>query len=109
MARMCHEGWAAARLVEGFWTFEPCRPDQYVCRVCYLSGKSGAEVEALRRALAAQGIEFVSRYSFWAVFCALALAVSKVSAWFCLPGALVGLRWGFPIPPDAQTEGGQER
>ena len=91
MARMCHEGWAAARLVEGFWTFEPCRPDQYVCRVCYLSGKSGAEVEALRRALAAQGIEFVSRYSFWAVFCALALAVSKVSAWFCLPGALVGL------------------
>ena len=91
MARMCHEGWATARLVEGFWTFEPCRPDQYVCRVCYLRGKSGAEVEALRRALAAQGIEFVSRYSFWAVFCALALAVSKVSAWFCLPGALVGL------------------
>ena len=42
-------------------------------------------------ARAAQGIEFVSRYSFWAVFCALALAVSKVSAWFCLPGALVGL------------------
>ena len=80
MARMCHEGWAAARRVEGFWTFEPCRPDQYVCRVCYLRGKSGAEVEALRRARAAQGIEFVSRYSFWALFCALAYWLMSMNA-----------------------------
>ncbi len=127
MARMCHEGWAATRLVEGVWTFEPCRPDQYVYRVCYLRGKSGAEVEELKRALAAKGIEFVSRYSFWAIFrsahdfqlyapdeelalCArirrpmiaggalsglafgaLALAAGRISAWFYLPGALVGL------------------
>ena len=27
MARMCHRGWAATRLVEGVWSFEPCRPD----------------------------------------------------------------------------------
>lgn len=68
MARMCHQGWAATRLVEGFWTFEPCRPDQYVYRVCYLRGKSNAQVQALRRELAARGIDFVSRYSFWAIF-----------------------------------------
>lgn len=68
MAKMCHEGWAATSLVEGVWTFEPCKPDQYVYRVCYLRGKSAAEVEALKNKLAAQGIEFVSRYSFWAIF-----------------------------------------
>jgi len=68
MAKMCHEGWAARRLVEGFWTFEPCRPDEYVYRMDYLRGKSPAEVEALKQKLAAQGVEFVSRYSFWAIF-----------------------------------------
>ena len=68
MAKMCHEGWAATSLVEGVWTFELCKPDQYVYRVCYLRGKSAAEVDELKSKLAAQGIEFVSRYSFWAIF-----------------------------------------
>lgn len=68
MAKMCHESWAAKSLVEGIWTFEPCRPDQYTFRVCYLRGKSNAEVEELKHSLAAKGIEFVSRYSFWAIF-----------------------------------------
>lgn len=68
MAKMCHEGWAATGLVEGVWTFEPCKPDRYTFRVCYLRGKSSAEVEELKRSLAAKGIEFVSRYSFWAIF-----------------------------------------
>ena len=68
MAKMCHAGWAAASLVEGVWTFEPCKPDQYTFRVCYLRGKSDAEVDALKRGLAEKGIEFVSRYSFWAIF-----------------------------------------
>ena len=68
MARMCHEGWAATRLVEGVWNFEPCRPDQYTFRVAYLCGKTDAEVEQLKRELAARGIEYVSRYAFWAIF-----------------------------------------
>ncbi len=68
MAKMCHEGWAATSLVEGVWTFEPCKPDQYTFRVCYLRGKSNAEVEELKRSLTEKGIEFVSRYSFWAIF-----------------------------------------
>lgn len=68
MAQMCHAGWAATRLVEGVWTFVPCEPDQYTFRVCYLRGKSRAEVEELKRSLAAKGIAFVSRYSFWAIF-----------------------------------------
>ena len=68
MAKMCHEGWAATSLVEGVWTFESCSPDQYTFRVCYLRGKTNAEVEELKRSLAAEGIEFVSRYSFWAIF-----------------------------------------
>lgn len=68
MAQMCHKGWAATSLVEGVWTFEPCKPDQYIFRVCYLRGKSHAQVEELKRSLGAKGIEFVSRYSFWAIF-----------------------------------------
>ena len=68
MAKMCHRGWAVVRLVEGVWTFAPCKPDQYVFRVCYLRGKGRAETQALKRALAADGITFVSRYSLWAIF-----------------------------------------
>ena len=68
MAKMCHEGWAVTSLVEGIWTFEPCKPGQYTFRVCYLRDKSNADVEKLKRSLAAKGIEFVSRYSFWAIF-----------------------------------------
>ena len=68
MAEMCRQGWAAVSLVEGVWTFEPCRPGQYTFRVCYLRGKSSAEVERLKRSLEAKGIEFVSCYSFWAIF-----------------------------------------
>ena len=68
MAEMCHKGLAAVSLVEGVWTFEPCRPDQYVYRVGYLRGMSQAEVEEQNRKLAAKGITFVSRYSFWAIY-----------------------------------------
>lgn len=68
MAEMCRRGWAATRLVEGVWTFVPCKPNQYTFRVCYLRGMSGGQVEELKRRLAAEGIEFVSRYSFWAIF-----------------------------------------
>ncbi len=68
MAKMCREGWAATSLVEGVWTFAPCKPGQYTFRVCYLRGKSGAEIEELKRSLAEKGIEFVSRYSFWTIF-----------------------------------------
>ena len=68
MQQMCSRGWAAERLVEGFWTFRECEKGQYCFRVCYLRGKSKAEVEALKREYAARGIQFVSRYSFWAIF-----------------------------------------
>ena len=68
MEKMCRKGWAARSLVEGVWTFEPCKPGQYVYRVGYLRGKSAQEVEKLKNELAARGIEFVSRYSFWAIF-----------------------------------------
>ncbi len=68
MEKMCREGWAATRLVEGVWSFEPCKPGQYTFRVCYLRGKSNDEIEKLKQDLAKRGIEFVSRYSFWAIF-----------------------------------------
>ncbi len=68
MAEMCAQGWAATSLVEGVWTFEPCRPNRYVYRVCCLRGKSEKQVEKLKAELAAAGIEYVSRYSFWAIF-----------------------------------------
>ena len=68
MQRMCARGWAATRLVEGFWTFEPCAPNAYCYRICYLRGMKDSEVEALKQRLAKDGIQFVSRYSFWAIF-----------------------------------------
>ena len=68
MQEMCAQGWAAVRLVEGFWTFEACEPNQYFFRVCYLRGKKKPEIEALKKQYAAHGIQFVSQYSFWAIF-----------------------------------------
>ena len=68
MKSMCQKGWAAKSLAEGVWTFEPCTPGQYCYRVGYLRGKSDAEIEAMKQQLAARGIEFVSRYAFWAIF-----------------------------------------
>lgn len=68
MKKMCARGWAATGLVEGVWSFEPCKPNEYCYRVCYLRGKTKEETKALREELDARGIEFVSRYSFWAIF-----------------------------------------
>ena len=51
MAKMCHEGWAVTSLVEGIWTVEPCKPGQYTFCVCYLRGKSNAEVERSETAM----------------------------------------------------------
>ena len=68
MQEMCAKGWAAVRQEEGFWTFEKCEPNAYCYRICYLRGKSRQEIETLKKKYAAEGIEFVSRYSFWAIF-----------------------------------------
>ena len=67
MQTMCHKGYAALRLVEGFWTFEKCEPDEYCYRICYLRGMKENEVIAYKAKLAKRDIEFVSRYSFWGI------------------------------------------
>ena len=68
MQQMCSRGWAAVRLVEGFWTFEPCEPEQFCYRICYLRGKTKRETESIIQQCASRDIAFVSRYSFWAIF-----------------------------------------
>ena len=113
MAKMCHEGWAVASLVEDVWTFEPCKLDQYTFRVCYLRGKSNVEVEELKRSLAAKGIEFVSHYSFWAIFRSehdfvryppaeeLAI-IEKIRRPMLVGSVLIGV-WRFPIEWSARN------
>ncbi len=66
--KMCDQGWTTKSLVEGIWTFEPCKPGQYVYRVAYLRGKSKDEICVLKTSLEKEGIEYVSRYSFLAIF-----------------------------------------
>ena len=68
MREMCHQGWGVTSLVEGIWTFERCRPDEFVYRVFYFRGMDRKEIEARKSELARQGIEFVWRYSFWGIF-----------------------------------------
>ena len=67
MQEMCLKGWAAIKLVEGFWTFEECEPGEYCYRICYLRGMSKDEVDNLKKNLALQDIQFVSQYSFWVI------------------------------------------
>ena len=68
MQEMCHRGYAAEKLVEGFWTFKACAPDQYTYRVAYFRGMDKAEREAFKKVCYEKGIEFVSQYAFWAIF-----------------------------------------
>ena len=68
MQEMCHCGYAAEKLVEGFWTFKACAPDQYTYRVAYFRGMKEPEREAFKRECHEKGIEFVSQYAFWAIF-----------------------------------------
>ena len=68
MQEMCSQGWAAVKLKEGFWTFQKCEPGKFFYRICYLRGLKVGEVEALKEKYKQDGIEFVSRYSFWAIF-----------------------------------------
>ena len=68
MQQMCSQGWAAIRLVEGFWTFESCEKNQYCYRIGYLRGMKPEETEQWIEDMKKKGIEFVSRYSFWAIF-----------------------------------------
>ena len=68
MQSMCARGWAAQGLVEGFWRFAPCSPNEFCYRICYLRGLSAHQVEQRKQTYAQRGIEFVSRYSFWAIF-----------------------------------------
>ena len=68
MQKMCHEGMAAVRLVEGFWTFERCIPDQYTYRMAYVRGMSKEEIEQFKQECSEKEIEFVSKYSFWMIF-----------------------------------------
>lgn len=75
MAKMCRAGWAAKGLVEGFWTFEPCKPGQYTYRVCYLRGKS---CEDIRRPMV------IGSVLSWAAFLVCLFFVIKVSAWFII-------------------------
>lgn len=67
MQEMCHQGWAATSYLEGLWFFDACEPDAYVYRMCYLRGQTFQETEDLKKAWAAQGIEFVSRYTYWGI------------------------------------------
>lgn len=67
MQEMCEKGWAATRLVEGFWSFEACKPGEFCYRIAYLRGKSKEDVEVLKEEWKKRGISFVSRYSFWAI------------------------------------------
>ena len=68
MQEMCSKGWAAKRLVEGFWTFESCKPNQYVYRVFYARNINKKALEKIKSSFAQKGIEFVSQYSFWLLF-----------------------------------------
>ena len=67
MQAMCQKGYAAVRLVEGFWTFKECEPNEYCYRICYLRGMKNDEIIAYQEELKKREIEFVGRYSFWGI------------------------------------------
>ena len=68
MQDMCSKGWAAIRFIEGFWTFESCRPNQYFYRVFYARNIKKSKLSYIIKQYKKDGIEFVFRYSFWILF-----------------------------------------
>ena len=68
MNKMSQQGWQAKKLVEGFWTFEKDNTHSYTYRIYYFRGMGQEEVNHKIEELKKEGIEFVSRYSFWGIF-----------------------------------------
>lgn len=68
MNKMSSKGWNTKSLVEGFWTFEKGKANEYTYRVYYFRGMSKQEITKKIKELEKEEIEFVHKYSFWGIF-----------------------------------------
>lgn len=68
MNKMSTNGWNTKRLIEGFWTFEKGKENEYTYRVFYFRGMNKKAINDKIKELEKENIEFVHRYSFWGIF-----------------------------------------
>lgn len=68
MKLMSSYGWNTKSLVEGFWTFEKGKSNEYTYRVYYFRGINKEEINKKIKDLEKEEIEFVHKYSFWGIF-----------------------------------------
>ncbi len=68
MNKMSSNGWNAKSLVEGFWTFEKGKSNEYTYRVYYFRGMTKEAIKKKIKDLEKEEIEFVHKYSFWGIF-----------------------------------------
>lgn len=68
MNEMSSKGWATKSLIEGFWIFDKCKPNEYKYRIYYFRGMSKNDIENKIKELKEKDIEFVHKYSFWGIF-----------------------------------------
>lgn len=68
MNYMSSKGYQVKSLVEGFWSFEKGKENEYIYRIFYFRGMSKNDIEKKIQELKKEKIEFVHRYSFWGIF-----------------------------------------
>lgn len=68
MNEMSNKGWNTKSLIEGFWTFEKGKENEYTYRVFYFRGMNKKAIDDKIKDLEKDNIEFVHRYSFWGIF-----------------------------------------
>lgn len=68
MNKMSSMGWNAKSLIEGFWTFEKGKANEYTYRVYYFRKMNKKAINDKIKELEKENIEFVHKYSFWGIF-----------------------------------------
>lgn len=68
MNKMSSKGWNTRSLIEGFWTFEKGKENEYTYRIYYFRGMNKKAIHDKIKELEKENIEFVSKYSFWGIF-----------------------------------------
>ena len=68
MNKMSSKGWNTKSLIEGFWTFEKGKENEYTYRIYYFRGMDKKAIYKKIKELEKENIEFVHKYSFWGIF-----------------------------------------
>lgn len=61
---MCHQGYAMKSFCLGFYTFKPCRKEEYIYRIDFITNWDAKKEEYIEF-LEETGVEYICQWFFW--------------------------------------------